>query len=49
MSQRGFGKLVIRIQDDGSVSGVSQLDRIQLPEGRDQTGLAVEIERVLIG
>ena len=48
MAQRGFGNVVIRIEDDGPVAGGGQLFRIQLPEGRDQIGLAVKINRVLI-
>jgi len=42
MAQRRSWKLVLRVQEDTSVAAEAQFRRVQLVEGVDQTGLAVE-------
>src|ERR1700733_7617272 len=37
------------IEQDASVAAIAELGRVQFAEGRDQVGLAMEINRVLVG
>jgi hypothetical protein len=49
MAQRGAGKRFLRVQKNAPVAAEREFRRVQLPESFDQTGLAVEIDRVLAG
>jgi hypothetical protein len=49
VAQRRLGDGVLRVQDDAAVADIAQFGRIQLAEGLDQIGLAMEIDRVSIG
>src|SRR4029079_17009247 len=48
VAQRGFGDLFVRLEQNAPVAAVAQF-RIELAEGLDQVGLAVEVNRVLAG
>jgi hypothetical protein len=49
MAQRRFGKIVLRVQQDASVAAIAELPGIELAKSLDQIGLAMEIDRVLVG
>src|ERR1700761_7918003 len=49
MAQLGSRKLVLRVQKNASVAAEAEYRRVELAEGLDQIGLAVEIDRVLTG
>ena len=49
MAQRLFGNLVRGVEQDAPVAAIAELRRVQLAEGFDQIGLAMEIDRVAIG
>jgi hypothetical protein len=49
VAQRRLGDRILRVQDDAAVAAIAQLGRIQLAKRLDQIGLAMEIDRVLIG
>ena len=48
VAQRRLGKFILRIEDNTAVAAKAQF-RIKPAEGLDQIGLAMEIDRVLIG
>src|SRR3954469_8034941 len=48
VAQRGFRQSVRRVEQDAAVAAKAQL-RVQLPKRLDQIGLAVEINRNLLG
>src|SRR3979409_825954 len=46
VTQRRFGEFFPSVQQDASVAAKTQFGRVQLAEGPDQIGLAMEIDRV---
>ena len=49
VAQRRLRKLVLRVQEDAPVAAIAQFPGVELAKGLDQVGLAVEIQRVLVG
>ena len=49
VAQLRFGNVFLGIQEDASVAAIAELCRVQFAEGLDQVGLAMEIDRILVG
>src|SRR5882757_5909998 len=48
VAQRRSGRFVAGVQEDASVAAIAQFPGVELAESRDQIGLAMEINRVLV-
>ena len=48
VAQFGLRDFVLGVEEDAAVAAVAEF-RIELAEGFDQTGLAVEVDRILVG